>query len=123
MGIKGLWKVSSNHVKQKGSRRTDLTQIISPACEIWPLREFTVMEGFRRGLEQGSEPALMKIGVGWQVRHGADTIFNILDLRAIAHTSCQYVDVRGMCCLPAQPRRCRTKSRASHALLPAHWAT
>jgi hypothetical protein len=63
MGIKGLWKVSSNHVKQKGSHWTDLTQIISPACEIWPLCEFTVMEGFRRGLEQGSEPALMKIGV------------------------------------------------------------
>jgi hypothetical protein len=59
MGIKGLWKVSSNHVKQKGSRRTDLTQIISPACEIRPLHEFTVMEGFRRGLEQGSEPALV----------------------------------------------------------------
>ena len=63
MGIKGLWKVSSNHVKRKGCCWTDLTQIISPACETWPLCEFAVVEGFRRGSEQGSALALMKIGV------------------------------------------------------------
>lgn len=41
----------------------DFTQIISPACETRPLREFAIAEGFRRGAEQGSEPVLMKIGV------------------------------------------------------------
>ena len=63
MGIKGLWKVSFNHINRKGCCWTDLTQIISPAYETRPLHEFAIVEGFRRGSKQGSEPALMKIGV------------------------------------------------------------
>ena len=43
--------------------RADFMQIISPACEIQPLCEFAVVEGLQRSSEQGSEPALMKIGV------------------------------------------------------------
>ncbi|KIK90475.1 hypothetical protein PAXRUDRAFT_831690 [Paxillus rubicundulus Ve08.2h10] len=58
MGIKGLWK------------------IISPACEIQPLCEFAVVEGFRRGAELGSEPVLMRIGVdGSMWMHEACTVF------------------------------------------------
>ncbi|KIK80484.1 hypothetical protein PAXRUDRAFT_115651, partial [Paxillus rubicundulus Ve08.2h10] len=51
-------------------------QIISPACEIQPLREFAVVEGFRRGAELGSEPVLMRIGVdGSMWMHEACAVF------------------------------------------------